>query len=62
MTNKIILFISVVLVVIIIFVYPTPYYYTSIKMNTFEMPVKINRITGSAYMLYNTGWEKMMSK
>jgi hypothetical protein len=58
-TNKLMIFISIVLVLMIVFVYPTPFYYTHIKINDFELPVKINRLTGSSQMLDQSGWSKM---
>lgn len=48
--------ILVLLILISVFIYPTLHIY----MNTInDLPVKINRITGDAWILYPDGWTKV---
>lgn len=46
--------ILIIAVLIIVFIYPTLYQYDKFDQ---KIPVRINRVTGSASLLYPTGWE-----
>jgi len=40
-------------------IWPTPYYYDQIKMKDNVFPVRINRLTNAADVLYPTGWKNL---
>lgn len=47
------------IIIFAVFIFPTPHYYTTLKISSNEFPVKINRITGEAKMLTTNGWRDM---
>jgi hypothetical protein len=48
-----------IIAVVLAFIYPSLYWHTTIKMNNYEFPVKVNRITDESWYLTNTGWREM---
>jgi hypothetical protein len=46
-------FLTIITILIFVFVYPTLYRYDKLDQ---KLPVRINRITGSAEILYTNGW------
>lgn len=56
---KIVLLVLLCFIIFATLIYPTAYYYTSLKISDSEFPVKINRITGEAKMLTTNGWRDM---
>lgn len=45
-----------ILVVLALFVWPTVYRYDHMKLDTYDYPVRINRLTGKAEVLFPNGW------
>lgn len=62
MNKKIVLMGLLCFIIFSALIYPTPHYYTSLKTNGDEYPVKINRITGEAKLLTLNGWMEMDDK
>ena len=43
------------------FIWPTPYYYTEIRLSDNTYPVRIQRLSGATHMLLPTGWINLES-
>lgn len=62
MQNRIKLILVVIVVMFASFVWPTLYRYDHLTLGDSRVPVRINRFTGNAQLLYVYGWVKMKKR